>query len=638
MKKPQNIKNRQLEEELSSQVLEEMNFARQYKQKRVSSWQKTDQMYYSKIDVRNSEEAGIVNKNGRANVDLSRMQEFVHTLLSKIDTPLTFKFVHRKASQVKRSENLNALRRVDEEKDFWGLKDLVTKKQAIMYGRTILTYYADSINGIYKSHLEPVDVYDFLIDPTVGGIDIEKAYYMGRYGVVKNVKEIKDGVKNKTYNTTYAKEIASGVAIGNAGGDTINSIDKVIRETSSGGTNKQNDDPSKFIFWEWYTTYNGERYYVMINNDGNILYYCLLRDIFPSDLYPFWTWAYYPDLTEFWTPAPCDYVRELFMTQNVSINQLLDNAEAVNKPQKLIDVGAFENLAELKYKPGEGGVIRVKRGFNLSQSYQTISPPSINTPNLVFNILEGIQEKSSGVTAGAKGVSDERGKATIYLGNRESAAERYGTAEKSYSFGYKRFAMLYELGVREHLVKKVAIDLIGVDGIETRNVSRLDIFKGNEDFYLITESSDADDIWRAREQQAKLEFLNNNNRSGFQNPLKAYEIGARIAGFNQDEIRQLQDVNNYGTQEVVGEAERDIELLLEGNNIKPNKIANNAYKQRLVEYYKDQSENMTNSQQSNFIEYIKSIEETVISNEVRGITKYEQEIAGGAENVQIDTV
>jgi hypothetical protein len=39
------------------------------------------------------------------------MQEFVHTWLSKIDNPLTFKFTKRKESQLKRVERLNALRK-----------------------------------------------------------------------------------------------------------------------------------------------------------------------------------------------------------------------------------------------------------------------------------------------------------------------------------------------------------------------------------------------------------------------------------------------------------------------------------------------------------------------------------------------
>ena len=67
-------------------------------------------------------------------------------------------------------------------------------------------------------------------------------------------------------------------------------------------------------------------------------------------MWPFWTYAPYPDLTEFWTPSPADYVRELIMAQAVSINQMLDNAERVNKPQRIVDVGAIQNLAELKYR------------------------------------------------------------------------------------------------------------------------------------------------------------------------------------------------------------------------------------------------------------------------------------------------
>ena len=36
----------------------------------------------------------------------------------------------------------------------------------------------------------------------------------------------------------------------------------------------------------------------------------------------------------------------------------------------------------------------------------------------------------------------------------------------------KRFALLWENGVKEHLVKKVAVDILGPNGVEVMEVSR----------------------------------------------------------------------------------------------------------------------------------------------------------------------
>ena len=75
-------------------------------------------------------------------------------------------------------------------------------------------------------------------------------------------------------------------------------------------------------------------------------------------MWPCFSWAAYPDLTEFWSPSPLDYVRDILQAQDVSINQMLDNAEAVNKTQKAVQIDNIKNIAELKYR--RDGIIRAR--------------------------------------------------------------------------------------------------------------------------------------------------------------------------------------------------------------------------------------------------------------------------------------
>ena len=389
--------NYDLREKITKQALQELEFARRYKQGKISNWKINEDLYYSKK---------VPSADSRANVDLGQMSSFVHTLLSKIDNPLVFKYVKRKESQLKRVKYLNALRVTDQQANDWDIKDIAGKKQAIIYGRAIYSYTAESPDGIYKSCLDNVDVYDFLIDPSAGGIDIEKAFYMGRYGVVKTRSEIKKGVKDKVYLKTESDKLLQGK--GNSDETIQETTNKENRTVNTDAWNlkKEIGNPDKFKFWEWYTTYEGTRYYLLLNEVGSTAIRVEpLSEIFESNLYPFWTWAAFPDLTEFWTPSYCDYVRDIFMAQAVSINQLIDNAEQKNKPQKMVNVGAVKNLAELKYR--RDGYIKVKDGVDLNQAVQVMEVPSITTPIDVFNLLDGIQEKASGVTAGAKGMSDE---------------------------------------------------------------------------------------------------------------------------------------------------------------------------------------------------------------------------------------
>lgn len=593
-------------QEIRDQSLKELSFARTYKQGKTKYWQKNEEMYYGKK---------IPTSESRANVDLGRMQEYVHTLLSKVQNPLTFKFSKRKESQLKRVALLNSLVQLDRERDNWDIKDLVAKKQCIIYGRAVYFYSAGDMEDVYKPQLENVDIYDFLIDPSAGGIDIEKAMYLGRYGVIKTRSELEEGMKEGEYIKSETSQLLQGV--GNSTELPQQENDKRVRTQAQNTTytTKQLQDNDKFKFWEWFTTYKGTRYYVLLNTNGRAIKVTPLDEMFESGWWPAISYAAFPDLTEFWTPSFADYAREIFMVQNVSINQMLDNAEAINKPQKVVNVGALEDLAQLKYR--RDGLIYTKGDYDANKVIQTLNVPSINTPIQVFNVLEGIQEKASGVTAGAKGVEDTQGKVGIYQGNQEAAAERFALFNKSYSFGTLRLAKLYEYGVRENLKKRVAVELIGPNGVELVEVKRNDLFRKGDDYGVLVEASNQQKLVTLQEMQEKLKFLASQAQNPIQNPKKAYEISAKVAGFTAEDIRELLDTSEFGNAELMSECDRDIEGLLAGEDVKPNAWANNAYKQRMVDYLKDHEEDISPEQFDRISTYIMGLDAVIMKNEVR---------------------
>ena len=594
---------KEVRHKIVAQALTEISFARRYKQGKVKNWQLNEDLYYG--NKRKSDES-------RANVDLGQMQEHVHTLLSKIDNPLTFKFEKRKESQLKRVARLNALKDFDADRNHWDIKDIAGKKQAILYGRAIYAYAAHS-DGAYRPQLDNVDVYDFLIDPSAGGIEMDTARFMGRYGVVKDRYELKD---NKSYLRTEVDTLLDGK--GNNTERPQEEINKQNRVYANKHEQPQKETSSddKFKFWEWYTTYEGERYYLLLSETGA----CAIRvekltELFASDMWPFWSYAAYPDLTEFWTPSPADYVRELIMAQAVSINQMLDNAERVNKPQRIVDVSAIQNLAELKYR--RDGYIKANPGTTAT-AVKIVETPSITTPLEVFRQLETIKQQASGVTAGALGVADTDGRATIYEGNEQNTADRFGLFNKSYSFGYRRFGVLYMHGVDEHLTKKIAVDIIGPDGIEVETFGRTDIFRKNDEFAVIVEASNAELALSEQKKRTMGAFYSALlGRPDLANQKVVIESMGAVAGLEPEKIRQLLQLDMYGTAEVMSEAERDIEDILDGKVIAPNRVANAAYKQRFVDYMMDHEEDMDNEQISRMVQYIESLNEIIISNTVR---------------------
>lgn len=606
--------NSQTIDKIKDQALQEIAFARTFKQPKVPNWGINEQMYYAKA---------IKASESRSSVQLSRMQEFVHTLLSKIDNPLVFKMTKRKNAQTERVALLNALRGIDQKRDQWDLKDIVGKKQCIIYGRPFFSYYADSINGKYRPHLNNVDVYNMLVDPACGGIDLEDARNLGDYSVVLDKKGIAEGIKNRNFIKANAKILLDGT--GNASQMTVERTNTIARTQDQNTINRREGGLSsdKWRFWRWYTTYEGDRYYLLMSNSGDVLRCEYLPDIlpvssdFPDGAWPYWTYAAFPDLTELWTPSYCDYVREIFMAQDVTVNQMMDNAEAINKPQKIVNITAIENLAELKYR--RDGIIKVKGDVDANKAIQFVTTPSIDTPLKVYELLEGIHSKATGVNDAAKGVSDVEGKVGIYRGNEAATADRFGLLNKSYSFGYERFARLWQMGVQDNLVKKEAVELIGPNGVEMREIKRSDVFKKGDVYGVMTEASNAEMLASEQSRAAKSAFLVAQALNPAVNKKKSFEIQAEIVGLSQDQIDQLLDVSTFGNAKLMGECDRDIESLLFGEEIKPNAAANNAYKQRMVNYLQDHEEDISMPQFEAISAYIVSLEDIILRNEARAL-------------------
>lgn len=603
--------NKVTRDKICNQALQEIAFARNYKQSRISSWQKNEDMYYGRKRFANQDNSQRLSDQATsaANVELGKMQNYVNTLLSKIDSPMTFKYVKGTLADLKRAKYLNALKDKDANLGDWNYKDLLGKKQAVIYGRAIYCYYADSYKD-YCSHLYNTDVYMFLIDPDGGGYDLEQANYLGAYGVKRNKDQLKAGKKSGLYISKEVDELLSGQ--GNNTEATQETINAQNRYQNLGTQSTRIlYNPDIFVFWEWYTTYEGERYYLLMTEQGKAIRVEKLTDIFKSGYWPFWTYAAFPDLTEFWTPSYCDYVREIFMAQSISINQMLDNADRINKPQRAIDVNAIESLADLAYR--RNGIIRMKNGADINKAFKILETPALTSPIQLYSTLEGIANTNSGVTAGDKGVANED-KVGIYEGNQANSADKFGLFNKSYSQGYKRFAFLYRNGVEEHLTRKVAIKILGPNGIDkTIYVNRRDV-KPKVDYDILVEASNAEAQADVVDKKNKLTFLGANAQNKLINQKVLFEMQASIAGMSSDEIRQLLDTSEYGEAELLSECDRDIEDLLAGREIRPNLRANTAYGQRMLDYMLDHQEDMSEEEFGRFVAYFEEIKKVILKN------------------------
>ena len=103
--------------------------------------------------------------------------------------------------------------------------------------------------------------------------------------------------------------------------------------------------------------------------------------------------------------------------------------------------------------------------------------------------------------------------------------------------------------------------------MELKEIRRSDIFRKDDDFGVMVTASNAQTIASEQEKKLKLNFLASQAQNQKVNQKKSFEMQATISGFTEDEIEQLLDTTTYGNAELMSECDRDMESLLEGEDV-----------------------------------------------------------------------
>lgn len=612
-------------DELAKQALKEIDFSYRYKKARMTSWNKNEDMMNPDKSSPSviSPYGGSTNQaDTRAQVPLYKMHGYVHTILSKIDSPLTFKYTKGETADLKKSKLMNSIKDKDAKIGRWNFKDLMGKRDAAIYGRAIYLYMTRNDKGQYRSLLNLIDPKDFLIDPDVGGLcteeedgsGVEKAAYLGWWNTKLTRAQITKGIKDGIYYKKVAEELIAGGT--NTKAVTNQDNDKDNRKPS-GAPRERYKNENQFIFYTWITTdENDDRYYLVLTPSGDCIRCEPWKDIRRSGKYPIWTWAAFPDPREFWTPSYCDFARGIFQAQEKSINQSLDNSEQINRPQTAVNVDYVRNLAQVRYR--KDGYIEIEGNVDVNRVLQTRQTPPIEGPFKVYDKLESIVESESGVTADVKGTSDED-TLGIYEGNLMQAGDRFGLLNKSYAEGYYRFAVLHKEGVMQDLKKKMAVQILGPMGLEIEMVSARDLKPYQNDYDILVESSLAEAQSNLADSKNKLTFLGAYKGDQTINQKVLFETQATIAGVDDDTIKRLLDTSDYNAIEVVAQADEAFQIILGGETPPLYKDANTAFLQRLHDLSDKYDHELSSEQHAAVFSYIDNITPIVERNAARSV-------------------
>jgi len=148
----------------------------------------------------------------------------------------------------------------------------------------------------------------------------------------------------------------------------------------------------------------------------------------------------------------------------------------------------------------------------------------------------------------------------------------------------------------------MAVDIIGADGVSyKKDVTKKDL-KRQYDFDISIVTSGQEQAMQGVEKRNKLTFLQSNKVNPLYNPKVLAEKEALIAGFSADEVKEMLS-KDYGESELMAHAAEDIQMLLR-KMPKPYRGATVAYAQKILDYVKDESDDLKPDQIDRYYLYI----------------------------------
>jgi hypothetical protein len=606
MKQTELLKKINLDEgellELIDQCCNERDHAIKVKQTRVKDWQENEDLYYLR------KQPVLPNMS---NYLLPIMPGFIDTLLSKTDDIPMLSFSPQETADINNAKKAEKAWEFDSSPDRgdWAFKDILTKKMNSIYGRSMSYIYATKVGGVYLHHYELVDIYDSLIDPSAGGVDEEKADYIGIDNIVRSEYSFDN---KKIYIEENVKKIFEGISRDTIVENSGENQEKLNRRESLGVDSSQYLKSEKTTeFTLLCTTYKGNRYYVLFSHKDKIpVRVEKLVDMFPiinpytgKPYWPFATWAIYPDPFEFYSPSPADRLRDIIKSQSVLINQEIDNRNYQNYGMIGYDTSVIKNPALITPRP-RGLVPMDLKGKRADNAIFQFRYNLFSNTESLFNVLGNINAKESGITPEAQGMSDKDKKVGVYEGDVASVADRMGLLNKSYKRYYEKLGKLWLNNLISNYTNKTAITIFGEDAISSVELKRKDVNEFSK-LGVIIKSGSVEAKAKEMLNQSISKVIAEGINFDFVNKKETYKIILETAGASKEQIEKIMDVSGNGHADSIISASQDNQNIISGKGATPNKSANNIHLNHHLKFIDENREYLSDEQLDALYEHIK---------------------------------
>jgi len=517
------------------------------------------------------------------------------------------------------------------------LKDRQGKKLAIMGGRAIHKYFAENVQGRYRSVFSTVDYKLFHSQPDGGG-HLENHLYCGEEGIFLTKQQLETGSTLGYYDRENVGRLVTGVGQSDYQNVQDEQNEVHSRHTAMGLDPKTHSYVGQqvFQFVEWYLTFEGVRWYVLFDKQtGTWVRIKPLRDIASipkgatDSLYPYPTWAMFEEYGLFWSKGSADDWRPAAKYLNRVLNQELYNREKQNKgqrgydPDMVLDVGALAD-----WRPDGLVPVKVGQGKTMANAFYEFKVGGLNGSLDLATYVENFFGRNTGNTPGSKGAAEKDKKVGIYFGELQQIDEFIGTRNKSYTEMYEELAMRFLIGLKDNLTDEgLEVELVGEAGFETETLTKADL--EYIDFISVS-------VIGGNEEEERTIVDRNEKRTILAgvttpNPRWRDEQMLRTGPFTEEEIREAFNYQPNLTKALMSEAAQACEQIKKGRTPKLNSGANTAFIEYVVNVA-NSNEELKDDVREKMLDYALSHGEIAAKNEARAALEIKSQQAQMAAN------
>ncbi len=551
------------------------------------------------------------------NIPIPVFAGMIDTLNAQYDTPIQLTFSEGDAADYFKVKKINGAFRMEttnsQGNSKWEAKLRMQRKHAIIQGRGILRYSVES-EPEYKSELANVALKNFHFQPKGGG-NLEKHLFAGEEGIERTKSELIRKATSGAYNSDQVfKLITTCDNKEYLPNDSIDMGQKLDRFKPLGLDPDNNSYVGEAVYnlAEWILTIDGERWYLLFHPWSKTwLRFEKWKDICSSGLYPWDSYATHEDDENFLSKS---YADDLYVASDAIVgmfNQEMTNREKRNNGSRAFDKDMFPDvrkLDEAMHRPDglvaadtKGGTRRISEGV-----YEFKVGELGGTVNLI-DWITGTLGRNTGANELSMGdVQDVSKKASVTFAEQKSVAKRISWASAPFQEMMASLGNKYIWGLKDHMPSRMAIKLLGENGEDWDEITRLDL-NTTKDIDVVITSTDKQVIENEMKAKKRKEVLQNIGAdpilAKIVNPQWRLEQSLKVAEFDDTEIAVAMDSRNFSDRKSLAHASKAIQEILLGQTPKKWFGANRAFIQHITDYAADRRATLKEGKYDALIDY-----------------------------------